>query len=266
MKRMKKWVMCVRWRIWIFTWTECFTEILTAVTFAVKSKYKSPKFQLADIQYYKLARQIIVWITEINLERSVVSSVSLCLFFPSLLSPALSLSDNLSNYDVISCLCPMWCPASLSSLSSLSRSTRILYLPLRWEEVTVYWSPHHGRITALMHANHANVLTVTFHFTISIIANIHSLLFKSSLFGVVYSLTVSGISLNCRLVTISIGIHTAAFPNALWSNYCDSSWDNTANNSFSLSLFFLFCSALYWTNTHRLSRRDNGHRPVLGFE
>lgn len=49
----------------------------------------------------------------------------------------------LSTHDVISCLCliHLQCPpANLSSLSSLSRSTRVLYLPLRWEEVTVCWS------------------------------------------------------------------------------------------------------------------------------
>lgn len=178
------------------------------------------------------------------------------------------------------CLIHIWCfilfmsrPPTTCCPATLSKS-RFHYLPLRWEELMVYWSLNNIMASsAPLHANHFNKSVSKLHdnrdFTISITANIYHSLYESWLFcRVCCLLSVSNwLKLQIGHIPISVGIHTTAFPNALWPNYYDSSWDNTANNSFSLThSFFLVHSVLYWTNTHRLSRRDNGHRPVLGFE
>lgn len=55
---------------------------------------------------------------------------------------------------------------------------------------------------------------------------------------------------------ISTGVHRTAFK-ALWSNYCDSSWDNAANNGVSLSLTLLsiLFSSLMNKHTQKLSQK-----------
>lgn len=115
-------------------------------------------------------------------------------------SPVLSLSDNMSffKYDVTSCLRP----DVLTNLSSLSRSTRILYLPLRWEEVTVDCSLY-NTLTALIHAHHViKSCDIPVHhffhcyYSLFVVKNRHSFGFLCCL------LSASGISLNCSLVTI----------------------------------------------------------------
>lgn len=168
-------------------------------------------------------------------------------------SPVLSLSDNMSffKYDVTSCLRP----DVLTNLSSLSRSTRILYLPLRWEEVTVDCSLY-NTLTALIHAHHViKSCDIPVHhffhcyYTLFVVKNRHSFGFLCCL------LSASGISLNCSLVTI---------PSALAYSQQHSpvpcgpitmiSHGTTQQTTVSLSLFFLFYSALYWTNTQALQK------------
>lgn len=99
--------------------------------------------------------------------RSVCLSHLLCLACSC--SPLLSVSSVQLWPHVLSMSCPptLWRPATLSSYSSLPRATRIHYLPLRWEEVTLNQSL--SNVTAL---THAATNTVASPLTVSITASI----------------------------------------------------------------------------------------------
>lgn len=170
----------------------------------------------------------LVWLSYNLSDLSLVISCFPSLSFPVVLSvfpifPALhvhsfvlSLSYNMSfplwcYILFMSCPSPVWCPSSLPSFSSLSRSTRILYLPLRWEchQITVcYWSRYNTIATSqlrciltviLSHQNYMKIVT----FFIFLSPFISSVTFTSCCLNhrcseqhLCHLLSVSGFSLN----------------------------------------------------------------------